>query len=130
MKSSGCLYSYDNSFVSGLDDVLAVKACDGDALALNCSSYNYTINILHAWYQLGSSPYSCGQRHSTMASSCAAVDAKSVVVSKCQDYKECSISVSKSLFGDCASGAVRRQLEVFYQCTNRNIKSMLILFIT
>lgn len=105
--------------------MFAVKACDSDVLSLNCTSFDYTINIVYAWYQLGSFPYICGQHHNTMASSCPAFDAKNKVVSKCQDYKECSVSVSGSFFGhSCPSGPVRRQLEVFYQCTSRNVKSM------
>jgi len=104
--------------------VLAVKACDGDMPVLNCSSYDYTINILHAWYQLGSFPYSCGRHHATGPSACPAFDAKSKIVSKCQDYKECSISLSEPLSGQ-SCGSAKRQLEVFYQCTSRNLKSEL-----
>ena len=102
--------------------MFAVKACDSNMLALNCSSYDFTINILHAWYHLGSFPHSCGQQHTTTVSSCPAFDAKNKVVSKCQDYRECRIPVSESLSGEsCPSAA--RQLEVFYQCTSRNLKS-------
>ena len=100
--------------------MFATKACDGDIIALDCSSTRYTINILHATF--GSFPYSCGQQHtSTM---CSALDVKNKVVLKCQDYKECRFSVSRSLFGySCSSGPAKTQLEVFYQCTSRNLKS-------
>lgn len=47
----------------GSDNIHAEKACDGDFLALNCSGYKYTINILHATY--GSFPYTCGQQVSS-----------------------------------------------------------------
>ena len=102
--------------------MFAGKACDSNMLALNCSSYDFTINVLHAWYHLGSFPHTCGQQHATAVSSCPAFDAKSKVVSRCQDYRECRIPVSESLSGEsCPSAA--RQLEVFYQCTSRNVKS-------
>ena len=108
-----------NSFIIGSDDVFVAKTCDGNTLALNCSSYDFTINILHAWYHVGSFPNSCG---TTTASSCPAFDAKSKVASKCQDYRECHIPVSESLSGQSCPSATR-QLEVFYQCTSRNLKS-------
>ncbi|XP_068671805.1 uncharacterized protein [Montipora foliosa] len=113
---------YFLSVTQGSDDVLSTTACDGEVLALTCSGYHNTINILHAWYQIGSYPFSCGQRHNSNASSCQAFNAMNEVVSRCQDYKECFISVSGSSFGQSCSG-VRRQLEVFYQCTSTNIKS-------
>ena len=100
--------------------MLAVKACDEDVIALDCSSSDYTINILHAVY--GSFPYSCGQQSTT--TTCPALDAKSKIASMCQDYKECRVTVSGSLFGySCPNGPAKRQLEVFYQCTSTNIKS-------
>ncbi|KAJ7371128.1 hypothetical protein OS493_027816 [Desmophyllum pertusum] len=60
------------SVTPGLNDVLAVKACDEDVIALDCSSFDYTINILHAVY--GSFPYSCGQQSTT--TTCPALDTK------------------------------------------------------
>lgn len=100
--------------------MLAGKGCDGDTLALDCSSSAYTINILHASY--GSYPYSCGQQYTSIK--CPVLDVKSDIVTKCQDYKECRISLSGSLFGySCPNNIARGQLEVFYQCTSRNIKS-------
>ena len=100
--------------------MLTAKSCDADVIALDCSSTDYTINILHATY--GSFPYSCGQQ--LTSTTCSAVDVKSKIVSKCQDYKECHFSVSGSLFGySCPNGPARNQLEVFYQCTSRNVKS-------
>ncbi|XP_068761278.1 uncharacterized protein [Montipora capricornis] len=113
---------YFLSVTQGSEDVLSTTACDGEELALNCSGYDNTINILHAWYQIGSYPFSCGQRHNSNASSCQAFNAMNEVVSRCQDYEECFISVSSSSFGQSCSG-VRRQLEVFYQCTSTNIKT-------
>ena len=108
--------------LKGSDDVLAGKGCDGDTVVLNCSSSAYTIDILHASY--GSYPYSCGQQYTSIK--CPVLDVKSDIATKCQDYKECHISLSGSLFGySCPNNPARRQLEVFYQCTSRNIKSKL-----
>lgn len=110
--------------LKGSNDVLTAKSCDGNVIALDCSSTAFTINILHAAY--GSFPYSCGQPYTS--ATCAALDVKSKVVSKCQDYKVCHFSVSGSLFSySCQNGPARRQLEVFYQCTSKNIKSKFIL---
>lgn len=109
-------------FPSGSEDVFAVKACDGSALTLNCSVYENTINILHAWYHLGYSPNSCGRPDSSLSPVCSAFDAKNIVTSKCQDYRECHIFVNGSLFGHSCPG-VTLQLEVFYQCTSTNLKS-------
>ncbi|KAL9956765.1 hypothetical protein ACROYT_G038297 [Oculina patagonica] len=108
------------SITPGSNDVFTAKSCDGDVIALDCSSTDHTINILHAAY--GTFPYSCGQQHTS--ATCAALDVKSKIVSKCQDYKVCRFSVSGSLFSySCPGGPARRQLEVFYQCTSRNIKT-------
>ncbi|KAJ7376418.1 hypothetical protein OS493_034695 [Desmophyllum pertusum] len=84
------------SVTPGLNDVLAVKACDEDVIALDCSSFDYTINILHAVY--GSFPYSCGQQSTT--TTCPALDTKIAQM-----------------------GPAKRQLEVFYQCTSTSIKT-------
>lgn len=81
--------------LKGSDDVFAVKGCDGDAIALDCSRSAYTINILHASY--GSYPYSCGQQYTS--TKCPVLDVKSKTVTKCQDYKECHFSLNGSLFG-------------------------------
>lgn len=106
----------------GSDDVLAVKGCDEDTIALNCSSSAYSINILHASY--GSYPYSCGQQYTSIK--CPVLDVESDIATKCQDYKECHISLNGSLFGySCPNNHARGQLEVFYQCSSRNIKSKL-----
>lgn len=104
----------------GSDNIHAEKACDGDFLALNCSGYKYTINILHATY--GSFPYTCGQQVSSP--SCPPVDVKSKVVSMCQDFKECHIPVKGALFDyNCSKGSETRQLQIFFQCTSRNIRT-------
>ena len=107
--------------LKGSDDVLAGKGCDGDTVILNCTSSAYTVNILHASY--GSYSYSCGQQYTSIK--CPVRDVKSDIVTECQDYKECRISLSGgSLFGySCPENPAKRQLEVFYQCTSRNIKS-------
>lgn len=107
------------NFFSGLNDVFAAKACSGDKLALNCSSYDYTINIVLAWYQTS---HSCAQNLSTEVSSCRPFDAKETIVTHCQDYKECHITLSESLF-NYTCGFERPQLKVFYQCTSKNLKS-------
>ena len=99
-------------------------------MALDCSGYQNAINILHAWYQIGSFPFSCGQHHNYSSStSCPAVDAMGEVVSKCQDYKKCLITVSESSFPGQSCARVRRQLEVFYQCNSTNVKSKMSSFL-
>lgn len=109
--------------------MLSGTACDGEVLALDCSRYQNTINILHAWYQIGSFPFSCGQRHNYSSStSCAAFDAMGEIVSKCQDYKKCLITVNESSFPGQSCARVRRQLEVFYQCNSTNVKSKMSFF--
>lgn len=99
--------------------MIAAKGCSGDLLALNCSSYDYTINILHAWYQTS---HSCAQNLSTEVSSCHPFDAKETIVTHCQDYKECHITLIESEF-NYTCGSERSQLKVFYQCTSKNLKS-------
>ena len=107
---------------SGTNDVFADTACDRHYLMLNCSTSAYTINILYAYY--GSYPLSCGQGITNV--SCQGSDTKNVIISKCQDLKTCQVFVSGSMFAhNCPDGPVHRQLEVFYQCTSRNIRSML-----
>ena len=99
-------------------------ACDGEVFALDCSGYQNTINILHAQYQIGSFPFSCGQHHNYSSStSCPAFDAMGGIVSKCQDYKKCLITVNESSFPGQSCARVRRQLEVLYQCNSTNVKS-------
>ncbi|KAK2571862.1 Coagulation factor V [Acropora cervicornis] len=67
---------YFLSVTKGSDDVLSGTACDGEVLALDCSGYQNTIHILHARYQIGSFPFSCGQRHNYSSStSCPAFNA-------------------------------------------------------
>ncbi|CAH3164351.1 unnamed protein product [Porites evermanni] len=115
---NGFVFEY-LSLKRGLDDVLTAKVCSGDMLALNCSSYDYTINILHAWYQTS---HSCAQNRSTEVSSCPPFDAKETIVTHCQHYKECHITLSQSLF-NYTCGFERPQLKVFYQCTSKNHKT-------
>ena len=104
--------------------MLSGTACDGEVLALDCSGYQNTINILHASYHIGSFPFSCGLRHNYSSStSCPTFDALGVIVSKCQDYKKCLITVSESSFPVQSCERVRHQLEVFYQCNSTNVKS-------
>ena len=104
--------------------MLSGTACDGEVLALDCSGYQNTIHILHARYQIGSFPFSCGQRHNYSSStSCPAFNATGEIVSKCQDYKKCLITVNESSFPGQSCARVRRQLEVFYQCISTNVKS-------
>ena len=113
----------------GSDDVLSGTACDGEVLALDCSGYQNTINILHARYQIGSFPFSCGQRHNYSSStSCPAFNATGEIVSKCQDYKKCLVTVNESSFPGQSCARVRRQLEVFYQCISTNVKSKMSFF--
>ena len=98
-------------------------------MALDCSGYQPTINILHAWYQIGSFPFSCGQHHNYSSStSCPAFDAMGGIVSKCQDYKKCLITVNESSFPGQSCARVRRQLQVFYQCNSNNAKSKKVIF--
>ena len=114
---------------TGSDDVLSGTACDGEVLALDCSGYQNTINILHARYQIGSFPFSCGQRHNYSSStSCPAFNATGEIVSKCQDYKKCLVTVNESSFPGQSCARVRRQLEVFYQCISTNVKSKMSFF--
>ena len=104
--------------------MLSGTACDGEVLALDCSGYQNAINVLHAWYQIGSFPFSCGQRHNySSTTSCPAFDALGEIKSKCQDYKKCLIIVSESSFPGQSCARVRSQLEVFYQCNSTNVKS-------
>jgi len=115
---------YFLSVTKGSDDVLSGTACDGEVLALDCSGYQNTIHILHARYQIGSFPFSCGQRHNYSSStSCPAFNATGEIVSKCQDYKKCLITVNESSFPGQSCARVRRQLEVFYQCISTNVKT-------
>ena len=88
-------------------------------LALNCSSSDYTINIVLAWYHTS---HSCAQNLSTEVSSCRPFDAKETIVTHCQHYKECHITLSESVF-NYTCGSERPQLKVFYQCTSKNLKS-------
>ena len=116
--------TYFNFVSPGSDDVLSVTACDGEVLAVDCSGYQHAINILHAWYQIGSFPFSCGQHHNYFsATSCPAFDAMDAIVSKCQHYKKCLVTVNESSFLGQSCARVRRQLEVFYQCNSFNGKS-------
>ncbi|KAK2571661.1 Coagulation factor V [Acropora cervicornis] len=86
--------------------------------------YQNTISILHAWYQVDSFPFSCGQRHDYSSStSCPAFNAMGEIVSKCQGYKKCLISVSDSSFPGHSCAKVRRRLEVFYQCNSLHDKT-------
>ena len=104
--------------------MLSGTACDGEVLALDCSGYQNTINILHAWYQVDSFPFSCGQNHDYSSStSCPAFDAMDEILSKCQGYKKCLISVSESSFPVQSCARVRRRLEVFYRCNSTNNRS-------
>ena len=116
--------NYFNFYSLGSDDVLSGTACDGEVIGLDCSGYQNTINILHAWYQIGSFPFSCGQSHNYSSStSSPTFDAMGEIVSKCQDCKKCLITVSESSFPGQKSASVRSQLEVFYQCNSFNVKS-------
>ncbi|XP_067043518.1 uncharacterized protein [Acropora muricata] len=115
---------YFLAVTKGSDDVLSGTGCDGEVLALDCSGYQNTINILHARYQIGSFPFSCGQRHNYSSSkSCPAFDAMGEIVSKCQDYKKCHITVNESSFPGQSCARVRRQLEAFYRCNSTNTKT-------
>ena len=99
-------------------------------MALDCSGYQNTINVLHARYQIGSFPFSCGQHHNnySRSTSCPAFDALSQIKSKCQDYKKCLIIGRESSFPDQNCARVRCQLEVFYQCSSTNVKSKKVIF--
>ncbi|XP_074638430.1 uncharacterized protein LOC141896935 isoform X2 [Acropora palmata] len=115
---------YFLSVTKGSDDVYSGTACDGEVSALDCSGYQNTISILHAWYQVDSFPFSCGQRHDYSSStSCPAFNAMGEIVSKCQGYKKCLISVSDSSFPGHSCAKVRRRLEVFYQCNSLHDKT-------
>jgi len=116
---------YFLSVTKGSDDVLGGTACDGEVLALDCSGYQNTINVLHARYQIGSFPFSCGQHHNnySRSTSCPAFDALSQIKSKCQVYKKCLIIGRESSFPDQNCARVRCQLEVFYQCSSTNVKT-------
>ena len=50
------------------------------------------------------------------------------IVSKCQDYKKCLITVNESSFPGQSCARVRRQLQVFYQCNSNNAKSKKVIF--
>lgn len=116
--------NYFNFYSPDSDEVLSGTACDGEVLALDCSGYQNTINILHAWYQVDSFPFSCGQSHDYSSStSCPAFDAMDKILSKCQGYKKCVISVSESSFPVQSCARVRRRMEVFYQCNSTNNRS-------
>ncbi|XP_044184843.1 uncharacterized protein LOC122964985 [Acropora millepora] len=115
---------YFLSVTKDLDEVLSGTACEGEVFALDCSGYQNTINILHAWYQVDSFPFSCGQNHDYSSStSCPAFDAMDEILSKCQGYKKCLISVSESSFPVQSCARVRRRLEVFYRCNSTNNRS-------
>ena len=121
--------NYFNLYSPGSDDVYSGTACDGEVSALDCSGYQNTISILHAWYQVDSFPFSCGQRHDYSSStSCPAFNAMGEIVSKCQGYKKCLISVSDSSFPGHSCAKVRRRLEVFYQCNSLHDKSKMLSF--
>lgn len=114
---------YFLSVTKGSDDVLSGTACDGEILPLDCSGYQHTINILHARHQIGSFPFSCEPHHNYSSStSCPAFDVLGEIVSKCQDYKKCLVTVNESSFPGQSCARVRRQLEVFYQCNSTNVK--------
>ncbi|XP_074638433.1 uncharacterized protein LOC141896936 isoform X2 [Acropora palmata] len=116
---------YFLAVTKGSDDVLFGTACDGEVLALDCSGYQHTINILHARHQIGSFPFSCEPHHNYSSStSCPAFDVLGEIKSKCQDYKKCLITVNESSFPGQSCARVRHQLEVFYQCNSTNVKKV------
>ena len=106
----------------GVDDVHTAVACEGKDVHLSCISYSSTINILHVFY--GSYPHSLVCHGPNVASSaCSSPAAATEIITDCQHYKSCNVTVDSTKFGQpCAVGVVPR-LEVYYQCTSTTIKS-------